>query len=127
MNKTDDCVNSNEQVYIGLDIGKTKVAAGIVTGQGKVLFKTQVPTEIEKGGEAIVNQCRHLIRHMLSSSNVKPKGIGIGSSGVVNPKRGVIVSSGSIPEWHDIRIKDWFEQEFKIPVAVDNDVVYYNE
>lgn len=117
MKETED-----QQIYIGLDIGKTKVATGIVTTQGKILFKSQVPTKIEEGGEAIVNQCRSLIRRMLNSSEVKPKGIGIGSSGVVDHEQGVIVSSGSIPGWHNIRIKDLFEQEFKIPVAIDNDV-----
>lgn len=122
MDKKQARVNSNEQVYVGLDIGKTKIAAGLITEYGKVLLKNQVPTEIEKGGEAIVSQSRNLVRQTLNSSNVKPKGIGIGSSGVVNPVEGIIVSSGSIPEWHNIRIKERFEEEFRIPVAVDNDV-----
>lgn len=123
MNKMERHTSSDEQVYIGLDIGKTKVAAGIVTRRGKVLLRTQVPTEIEKGGETIVNQCRHLIRNILDSGSFEPKGIGVGSSGVVNHEQGVIVSSGSIPGWHDIRIKDRFKQEFKVPVEVDNDVI----
>ena len=112
----------DQQVYIGLDIGKTKVATCILTTQGKILFRSQVPTKIEEGGKAIVNQCRSLIRRMLSSSEVEPRGIGIGSSGVVDHKQGIILSSGSIPGWHDIRIKDLFEEEFRIPVAIDNDV-----
>jgi len=113
---------SRNYTYIGLDIGKTKIAAGLVTRHGKVLLKNQVPTDIEKGGEAILVQCRELVMQILNSSNVKPEGIGIGSSGVVEPEKGIIVSSGSIPGWRDIKIRDRFEEEFRIPVAVDNDV-----
>lgn len=113
---------SRAPVYIGLDIGKTKIATGLVTTYGKVILKNQVPTDMEKGGEAILGQCRELVRQILNSSNAKPEGIGIGSSGVVEPEKGIIVSSGSIAGWRDIRIKERFEKEFKIPVAVDNDV-----
>jgi glucokinase len=121
MNKTKVHAAQRKQVYIGLDIGKTKVAAGIVTNHGTILYRTQVPTEIEKGGGVILEQCRHLIRELLAGK-FQPKCIGIGSSGVVNPEQGVIVSSGSIKGWCNIRVKDLFEHEFKIPVKVDNDV-----
>lgn len=115
--------DSSKRVYIGLDIGKTKVSAGTITESGKILLKSQLPTELEKGGQAIINQGRDLIRYMLRNCTTKPNGIGIGSSGVVDPKQGVIVSSGSIPKWNNIRIKSSFEREFKMPVAVDNDVI----
>ncbi|GAH79830.1 unnamed protein product, partial [marine sediment metagenome] len=110
MQETEVHTSSNEDVYIGIDIGKTKLAAGLITGYGEIILKNENPTDLEGGGEAIVRQCKNLIKEILSSSRIKPKGIGIGSSGVVNHERGIIVSSGSIPGWQDIRIKDRFEE-----------------
>ncbi|MGD0780292.1 MAG: ROK family protein [Dehalococcoidales bacterium] len=114
--------NSRNPTYIGLDIGKTKIATGLVTSSGEILLKNQVLTDLEKGGEAILGQCRELVKQILNSSSVKPGGIGIGSTGVVEPEKGIIVSSGSISGWCNIKIREKFEEEFKIPVAVDNDV-----
>lgn len=108
--------------FIGVDIGKTKIAVGIITQNGEVVAKDHLPTDMIKGGEAIIDQCRKLIHRMLCDSVIKPKGIGIGSSGVVDYKRGTILSSGSIPNWENIKIKKLFEKEFSLPVIVDNDV-----
>ena len=113
---------SRNPTYICLDVGKTKIATGLVTRYGEVLLENQASTDMERGGEAILGQCRELVRQILNSSNIKPEGIGIGTSGVVEPEKGIIVSSGSISGWRNIRIKERFEDEFKIPVAVDNDV-----
>lgn len=115
-------VTPYEKTFIGVDIGKTKVAVGIITQNGEIVAKDHLPTDMVKGGEAIIDQCRKLIHRMLSVSAIKPKGIGIGSSGVVDYKTGTILSSGSIPNWEDIKIKKLFEKEFSLPVLVDNDV-----
>jgi glucokinase len=112
----------DKRLYIGLDIGKTKVSSAIVTENGEILLKAQLPTELEKGGPAIIDQSRELIKRMLLHCSRRPNGLGIGSSGVVDSEEGVLISSGSIPMWHNIRIKRSFESEFKLPVAVDNDV-----
>jgi glucokinase len=109
-------------MYIGLDIGKSKVAAGLITEQGRIRSKAQLMTDMQRGGEMIVDQCRNLVRRMLAASDGKPMGIGIGSSGIVDHDLGVIVSSGTIPGWHDIHIKSMFEREFGMPVFVENDV-----
>lgn len=110
------------KTFIGVDIGKTKVAVGIITQNGKIVAKDRLPTNMERGGEAIIDQCRMLIQQMLRVPDINPKCIGIGSSGVVDHKRGIILSSGSIPSWENIKIKKLFEKEFGLPVFVDNDV-----
>jgi glucokinase len=110
------------ETFIGVDIGKTKVAVGIIKQNGEIVVKDHLPTDMKKGGKAIIDQCRELIHRMLSITGIKPKGIGIGSSGVVDYKKGIILSSGSIPNWENIKIKKIFEKEFSLPVFVDNDV-----
>jgi glucokinase len=112
---------SSPKLYIGLDIGKTKISAGIITENGEILLKKQIPTEIEKGGKIILKRCESLIRDIINLN--KPfAGIGIASTGVIDPEKGIIISSGSIREWKNIPIRDIFEEEFSLPVKIDNDV-----
>lgn len=110
------------ETVVGLDIGKTKIAAGIVTVAGEVVLRHRTTTDLARGGAEILDQCRGLIRRVLQHGTSSPTAIGIGSSGIVDHERGVIVSSGSIPGWSNIEIRSLFEQEFALPVRVDNDV-----
>jgi len=113
---------SDPKAFIGLDIGKTKVAVGLISENGSVIARDSLPTDMVNGGEAIVSQGERLIYKMMEESNIRPLGIGIGSSGVIDSKTGTIISSGSIPMWNNIKIKDLYEKEFRLPVLVDNDV-----
>ena len=104
---------------IGIDIGKTKIAIGIVDFEGKLYEKKQVKTDMINGGMSIINQCEELINQTMTPYVV---GIGVGSSGVIEPKSGIALSSGSIPGWENIKIKEIFEKKFKKRSFIDNDV-----
>ena len=67
----------------------------------------------------IINQCELLINELWDK---EVKGIGIASSGVIDSENGIILSSGSIPNWSNIEIKKIFENKFNVPVSIDNDV-----
>jgi glucokinase len=112
---------SNSEKYLGLDIGKTKLAVAVIDRDGEVSAQSQIATPLTDGGPAIIEACRQLVREMLRTQ-AGVHGIGIGASGVVDHTEGIIRSSGSIPGWSDIPIKADFEREFDLPVVVDNDV-----
>jgi glucokinase len=113
---------NNVDLAIGLDIGKTKIAAGIVSKIGGIQKKIVTETNIEEGGQAIIKKCLELISSLIEDSEYTASSIGVGASGVIDPDNGIIVSSGSIPDYSDIPIKKIFETEFKIPTYIDNDV-----
>jgi glucokinase len=114
--------NFTKNAYIGLDIGKTKMATGIVLENGEIVLKDTLSTDIANGSKGILNQCRVLINRMLSESTADIQGIGVGSFGVVDYFNGAVISSRSLPEWKNIEIKSIFQREYGIPVLVDNDV-----
>lgn len=108
--------------YVGLDIGKTKMACGLVTDEGKILSRIQEKTVLEGGAEGIIRQSISLVNKIIASNEAKPLGIGIGSTGIVDPQNGRIVKSGSIPGWKDIAIRSIFVDSFHLPVVIENDV-----
>jgi glucokinase len=61
---------------IGIDVGGTKIAAGVVEGRsGAVLARTEVPTTPERGGEAVLADCVALAREL--GGGEVPVGIGL--------------------------------------------------
>lgn len=104
-----------------LDIGGTKIAAGIVAADGRVLTRSQVPTNAEAGYgnalEAVVN----MLRSAEKTTGQEITGIGIGSTGPVYPLTGEIGDVNFFPNWKGQNpVKD-LERVFNVQVAIEND------
>jgi glucokinase len=112
----------NQSYVVGIDIGKTKIAVGIISSNGIVMEQCQQPTNMEEGGHAILEQCFDMTHELIDNTSLHPEAIGIGSSGIVDHDAGMIVSSGTIPNWQNIPICSLFTTEFDLPTTVDNDV-----
>lgn len=105
-------------MVIGVDLGGTKVRAGIalngeVRNQKQQLFKS-MGTKSETLG-----QLMDLIRPMMSRGI---RGIGLGVPSVIDVEKGIVYNVVNIPSWDCVPLKDILEQEFSVPVAVNNDV-----
>lgn len=105
-------------MVIGVDLGGTKVRAGIalngeVRNQKQQLFKS-MGTKSETLG-----QLMDLIRPMMSPGI---RGIGLGVPSVIDVEKGIVYNVVNIPSWDCVPLKDLLEQEFSVPVAVNNDV-----
>ena len=79
------------RTYLGLDIGKTKIAAGIVDGDGKVLKSTIRQTDLSDNGKNILTQCRTMLAEVSRDAGRRICGIGVGTIGIVDQDRGRIV------------------------------------
>lgn len=105
-------------MVIGVDLGGTKVRAGIsvdgaIQNQKHQLFNS-------KGSQdETLGQLMKLIRDMM-----KPgiRGIGLGVPSVIDVEKGIVYNVVNIPSWDVVPLKDILEEEFSVPVAVNNDV-----
>jgi len=103
-----------------IDIGGTKIAVGIVDNDGKVLGRRQVPTDPENYG-AGVDSIASMLRETASEAGVELTGIGIGSTGPVDPIRGEFGDVDFLPGWRGkTPVKD-LERMFGIRAALEND------
>ena len=110
------------KTWVGVDIGGTKIAVGIVDSDGRILARAERPTNTADGGPAILDRAGDMIAELISSSSVKVGGIGVASGGQADPDTGVIHSATPlIPGWVGIRIKDTLEERFGVPVRAMND------
>lgn len=100
-----------------LDIGGTSIKSGIWTGREVTGIKEQ-ETNAKKGGPYVMERVKEIIR---SCRDVEA--IGISTAGQVNSKEGYIrYANENIPDYTGMRIKSILEEEFHVPVAVENDV-----
>lgn len=106
-------------MYLGIDIGGTKIACGLVSGTGELLRQSRRPTPLT-GGTSVLDAALRLA----SDYRTEPvAAVGIGTGGQVNADSGVIVSATSLlPGWAGTDVKVAFEAEFGLPCFVDNDV-----
>ena len=104
-----------------VDIGGTKIAVGVVDGSGRVLSRYEAPTQTAGPW----SQARALIACMLRKAALEAKvaiaGIGIGSTGPVDPLKGKFENLDTIPQWSGASPVDDMAREFGVSVAIEND------
>ena len=91
---------------IGVDVGGTKIAAGLVSfPDGRVLTRLETPTRPERGGEAVLQEVERLVGELFAtahSAGPAPAAIGLGLCEIVRPD-GTIASAQTIA-WLDLPV-----------------------
>ncbi|MBC8141519.1 MAG: ROK family protein [Armatimonadetes bacterium] len=111
-------------MLLGVDIGGTKIAAGIVDGEtGAVLHTERTPTQAHEGGAAVLARAIALARTVAETANVTIEAVGIGAGGQLDYRTGVVLSATDIlPGWAGTRLSESFAEAFDVPAFADNDV-----
>lgn len=84
------------QYAIGVDLGGTKTAAGVVSAAGELLFPATIPTLNRAGSDAILDATAGLVSSLIGRARAEGldvAGVGVGSAGVIDAARGVVVSA----------------------------------
>jgi glucokinase len=101
---------------IGVDIGGTKVAAGVVDEEGGVLALVRRPTPGDVAGtEDAIAGC---VAELTSSYDVMA--VGIGAAGWIANDRATVLFSPHLA-WRDEPLKAALVDRIKLPVTVEND------
>jgi glucokinase len=103
-----------------VDIGGTKIAVGMVDDDGKVLSRTQSPTD-PNSYPAALESIIAMLRETSRSAGVELTGIGIGSTGPVDPIRGDFGDVDFLPGWRGKNPVRDLSDAFKVRVALEND------
>ena len=105
-----------EKYIIGVDLGGTNIRAGLVLCN-KVIKKVEVKTEPDKEKTIVIKNLVNAISRVMTK-NVA--GIGIGSPGPLDYRKGLIIRTKNIPI-EKVNLKKILEKKFNVPVFVDND------
>lgn len=109
---------------IGVDIGGTKIATGIVNEDGKLKQKVVVPTLAHKGMKTSLEQVYESIRNVMKVSKVDKrniKGIGVCAPGPLDPIRGIVHNPPNLSGWREVPLVELIRKKFKKRTVLEND------
>ncbi len=91
--------------FLGLDVGGTKLAAGVADAEGRLLARDEMPAGARDGPEAVIERLVGLSGRVMDASGVARSGIvatGVGCGGPLDPVAGIVREPPNLPGWHDV-------------------------
>ena len=118
---------------IGIDLGGSKIAAGVVGGDNHILGAARRPTDAARDFGAVADDMAAAAREAAERAGIPMEDVGfvgVGAPGFVNPARGLVVYSANL-EWHNVELWDAMRARLgpgpRIAVANDADCAVFGE
>jgi glucokinase len=115
---------TNDTLVVGVDIGGTKVAAGLVNRNGEIKAQIRTPMvanrEPGEGLAAVVSAIDMLLGHDAKARTLI-RGIGICAPGPLDPATGVVINPPNVPCWRNFPLAAEVEKTYRVLVKVEND------
>jgi glucokinase len=115
--------SSKQDVYVGVDLGGTKILSGVFTPQLKLLQSAKVSTKSGRGFDAVVERVARSVRDAVDEADLSMKqvrAIGIGAPATIDPEKGEVIFAPNL-DWKDAPLKKELEKFLEVPVFVEND------
>jgi glucokinase len=112
------------RAVLALDIGGTKLAAGVVDDSGRVHSFVVAPSEAEQGPEPALARLFDLGRQAVAVSPVEwgaIEGVGIGCGGPLDADAGVLLAPPHLPGWRDVPVTALAQDEYGRAAVLEND------
>ncbi len=116
--------NDKAGFVVGVDLGATHILILITDLSGEIVASDEIVFSVSAGPEAGLQKIVQSVRHCLAQADLemeKVLGVGIGVPGPLEYAQGRVVAPPIMPGWHGVALRDRLEQDFGIPVYVDND------
>ena len=113
-----DAVIKSSDLTIGIDIGGTKISAGVVDSSGNIIDSSRISTPVE-GGKELILAVINLIKELKEKHEIK--GIGISIAALISSDYGTIVGAPNIANLSKLNFVNEIKVEFKLPIVVEND------
>ncbi|HJZ94119.1 MAG TPA: ROK family protein [Gemmataceae bacterium] len=110
--------------WLGVDLGGTKILAGLFDSDFNVVARSKQPTNYEDGGPAVFARIVTAVDAVLKDGGIAPAevtGMGLGVPGLVVP-RSTLVRYAPNLDWRDFDLRPLFPPHWTWPVVVENDV-----
>ena len=114
-----------EKILCGVDIGGTKLAAGLFTRDGAQIDRVEIHDHVELDHEAFCARIAGLVRELLATSGIGEEsllGIGIGFAGHIRFREGLIITTSNFKRpFRNFPLRANIQESFGVPVVLDND------
>ena len=108
---------------IGIDLGGTNIAVGVVNDRYEIVARRSVPTGAERPAEEVIRDMGDAVEEALRQAGLTAAdcaSMGVGSPGACDPQTGVVKRAYNL-NWFDVPVCRMLHQRFGIPVRLGND------
>jgi glucokinase len=113
---------SSHKLVLGVDIGGTKVAVGLVNSQGQILHASRAPMvargSADEGLRAVLEAMDAV---MTQARAARVRAIGVCAPGWVDSQKGVLLSATNLPCWEKFPLARKLEKHYGLPTRLTND------
>ncbi len=109
---------------LGIEIGGTKLQAGVGGEDGRLSGVARRRVDPSRGGAGIREVLPSMVEEALGAAKCRAeelRGIGVGFGGPVDSGRGRVLVSHQIEGWSDFPLRDWVSERWRLPVMLQND------
>lgn len=124
MSATPERLPAPGPVVIGVDMGATKILAGLVDPGNQVLFRGKVKTGGDKTPRDVLARMTGAIQICLNyalQNSLSVGGIGVGLPGPLDPDAGIVIEAPNLKDWNNVPVKAELEATLGLPVFIEND------
>jgi glucokinase len=115
--------NGKPSYLVGVDLGGTKILAGIFDTSYNCLARMKISTKPERGPDGVMERVARCVRDAVDECDLSMKqirGVGIGAPGAVDTEEGRVIFAPNL-SWKDVPLKKALEKQLELPVFVNND------
>ena len=109
---------------VGVHIGVGSIRVAVTNLRAQILTSLNLDHPMDLPAAEVLQRTVHLINKAIQHLDIDPAtliGVGVGASGLVNPKTGVNLIAPNLG-WRDVEIKEILASELTLPICVDNNV-----
>ena len=115
--------STKQEYLIGVDLGGTKILAGVFNPQLKCLGRSKMSTKSERGADPVINRIARCVQDVVDECDLnlkQVKGVSVGAPGAVDSESGRVIFAPNLG-WEDVPLKKELEKQLELPVFVEND------
>lgn len=117
-------VKRGKKIWVGFDLGGTKMMATVFDGGFKTLASARAKTPVSAGAKVVLERIRETIAEALKEAHVpagRLSGIGVGCPGVLDLDQGIILEAPNLG-WKRVPLRALLTRWFRCRVVLSNDV-----
>ena len=110
-----------QDLFIGIDLGGTKISTALVTREGVVLNRDYRQTRASEGLEPVVSRMVQAAEQVMAGRRAEVAAIGVGAPGPMDATTGVLTAPPNLPGWYNVPLKELIEKRLGIITFLEND------
>lgn len=110
-------------ISVGIDLGGTNIAVGIVDGDGNILGRSSRPTQAQRPYADVIRDIAETMQEAAENSGVsmdEVQAIGCGVPGIYDAESGLVLFCTNLG-WTDVPLRAVLHRYYDLPFACDND------